>query len=166
MSAANSFMVCPQRLWWRAVLFQIHLWVGLILGIYICVIGASGSVIVFEDELTRLARPELFRSLAENETALYESFPEIMADVKNRYPNYELTKIFFPIDSEPALQFEGFLRTPGRQNEFLDVYVHPSTGRVLGTTNHHFWLSRVRELHVRLLAGRTGLILNGCGGVF
>ena len=159
----NSFIVCPQRVWWRAALFQIHLWVGLILGIYICLIGASGSVVVFEDELTRLAKPELFRSPPENPTALYESLPEILADVKNRYPNYELTEIFFPIESEPALQIQGFLQTPARQNEFLHVYVDPATGRVLGATNQHFWLSRVRELHVRLLAGRTGLTLNGCG---
>lgn len=165
MSAANSFIVRPQQVWWRAALFQIHLWVGLILGIYICVIGASGSIIVFEDELTRLTRPELFRPFPENETALYESLPEILADVKNRYPDFELSGILFPIDSEPALQFQGFLRTPMRQNEFLNVYVDPATGRVLGSTNHHFWLTRVRELHVRLLAGRAGLILNGCGGI-
>ena len=152
-------------MWWRAALFQIHLWVGLILGIYVCVVGASGSVIVFEDELTRLARPELFRPLPENETALYESLPEVMADVKNRYPNYHVSEIFLPLDSEPALRFEGFLRTPGLQDEFLNVYVDPATGRVLGTTNHYFWVSRIRELHVRLMAGRTGLIINGCGSV-
>ena len=165
MSIPNSFILRPQRVWWRAALFQIHLWVGLILGVYVCIIGASGSVIVFEDDLTRLTRPELFRPLPEHEPALYESLPKIMADVRDHYPNYEPFAIFFPIDSEPALQFEGLLRTPGRQDEFLNVYVDPATGRVLGTTNHYFWLSRVRELHVRLLAGRTGLILNGCGGI-
>ena len=164
MSTPNSFIVHPQRVWWRAALFQVHLWVGLILGIYVCVIAISGSVIVFQDELTRLAKPELFRPLPENDSALYESLPEIMGEVKNRYPDYEVTEIFFPIDSEPTLQFVGVLPTPGRQNESLNVYVDPATGRVLGTTNHHFWLSRVRELHVQLLAGRTGLVLNGCGG--
>jgi uncharacterized iron-regulated membrane protein len=88
-----------------------------------------------------------------------------MADVKNRYPNYHVSEIFLPLDSEPALRFEGFLRTPGLQDEFLNVYVDPATGRVLGTTNHYFWVSRIRELHVRLMAGRTGLIINGCGSV-
>jgi len=33
----------------RAVLFQIHLWTGLTLGIVLAVLGLSGSVLVYHD---------------------------------------------------------------------------------------------------------------------
>jgi uncharacterized iron-regulated membrane protein len=160
---AGSFLLRPQRVWWRAALFQIHLWIGLILGIYVCAVGISGSVIVLEEELTRLSRSDLFRPGSEREPIRYEVVARIAADVKNRFPGYEFSDIFFPIASEPALQFSGSMRTPNGKTETLDVYVDPTTGQILGTTDRRFWLSRIRALHVELLAGQAGLILNGCG---
>jgi hypothetical protein len=56
----NSFLFHPQRLG-RAALFQLHLWIGLILGIYVCAVSINGWIVVLEEELTRLSRPELFR---------------------------------------------------------------------------------------------------------
>jgi uncharacterized iron-regulated membrane protein len=123
-------------------------WIGRILGIYVCAVGISGSIVVLEEGLTRLSR----------------CF-DPAADVKSRFPGYEFSEIFFPIESEPALQFSGSMRRPDGKTETLDVYVDPATGQVLGTTDRRFWISRIHALHVELLAGPTGLSLNGCGAV-
>ena len=45
----------PRKLWLRRALFQIHLWLGVLLSLYVIVIGLSGSILVFEDEIRQLA---------------------------------------------------------------------------------------------------------------
>jgi len=47
----------PRRLWIRKAIFQVHLWGGVLLTLYLVVIALSGSVLVFEDELTRMTLP-------------------------------------------------------------------------------------------------------------
>ncbi len=48
----------PQQVWFRRALFQIHLWLGLALGLYVVVLSLSGSVLVYRNELDRyLAAP-------------------------------------------------------------------------------------------------------------
>jgi uncharacterized iron-regulated membrane protein len=41
----------PQRLWLRRALFQIHMWCGIGLGLYILFISVTGSVLVYRNEL-------------------------------------------------------------------------------------------------------------------
>jgi hypothetical protein len=36
-----TFLLHPQRVGWRVALFQVHLWIGLLLGIYVCAVGIS-----------------------------------------------------------------------------------------------------------------------------
>ena len=44
----------PQQLAVRRLNFQVHLWVGIILTLYMIVIGVTGSILVFRPELERL----------------------------------------------------------------------------------------------------------------
>ena len=41
----------PKSVWLRKALFQIHLWTGIALGLYVFVISITGSAIVFRNEL-------------------------------------------------------------------------------------------------------------------
>ena len=47
----SSWWRQPQQTWTRRVLFQIHLWAGLILGIYIVAVCVTGSVLVFRNDI-------------------------------------------------------------------------------------------------------------------
>jgi uncharacterized iron-regulated membrane protein len=159
-----SFFAHPQRVWLRIALFQIHLWTGLTLGFYVCVMGLSGSAIVLEDELTRLTRPDLFRRHS-HEIQPWGLLPETIKRVERTYPQFQFTEVFFPTRSSPVIQFEGTGKDAKAGGSVANVYVDPSTGQILGSTDRTFWISWIRGLHVRLLAGRTGLILNGCGAI-
>jgi uncharacterized iron-regulated membrane protein len=46
-----SFLRRPQNTWIRRAVFQVHLWSGIILGLYIVVVCVSGSAIVFRNDL-------------------------------------------------------------------------------------------------------------------
>lgn len=41
----------------RRVMFQIHMWVGLILGLLLALLGLSGSVLVYDDAIAKLLTP-------------------------------------------------------------------------------------------------------------
>ena len=47
----------PQLLWFRKALFQVHLWLGIAIGLYICIISITGSAIVFRRELAQWLIP-------------------------------------------------------------------------------------------------------------
>lgn len=50
----------PQRSRLRQAIFQVHLWVGLVLAVYAVAIGATGSLLVFADEIERCLEPHLY----------------------------------------------------------------------------------------------------------
>ena len=48
----------PQNIWLRRAIFQIHLWSGIGLGLYVVVISLSGSAAVFNRELYTAFLPQ------------------------------------------------------------------------------------------------------------
>jgi uncharacterized iron-regulated membrane protein len=61
MGALSAFGRHPQSVWLRRALFQVHLWLGLAVGLYIFIVSLSGSLIVFRRELDRtLCPPSVF----------------------------------------------------------------------------------------------------------
>jgi len=51
MSFAEKWLRRPQTTWIRKAVFQVHLWAGICLGLYVVVVCASGSAVVFRDDL-------------------------------------------------------------------------------------------------------------------
>jgi len=47
----GSWLRNPQKVWLRRALFQVHLWSGLAIGLYILMISVTGSVLVYRNEL-------------------------------------------------------------------------------------------------------------------
>src|SRR6185503_17821732 len=41
----------PQKLWLRRAVFQIHLWSGIGVGLYVLMISVTGSVLVYRNEM-------------------------------------------------------------------------------------------------------------------
>ncbi|MEO8467817.1 MAG: PepSY-associated TM helix domain-containing protein [Gammaproteobacteria bacterium] len=48
----------PQKVWLRRAIFQVHLWSGIGLGLYVFFISVTGSVLVYRNELYVAATPE------------------------------------------------------------------------------------------------------------
>ena len=47
----------PQKIWLRRALFQVHLWTGVGVGLYVLMISLTGSVLVYRNELYFAATP-------------------------------------------------------------------------------------------------------------
>jgi uncharacterized iron-regulated membrane protein len=79
----------PQGLWFRKALFQVHLWVGVGIAIYVLAISVSGSAIVYQRELMRHSR----RAMVLTESGRRMSVDELTAYVQRAYPAYEVDSV-------------------------------------------------------------------------
>src|SRR4029077_15478378 len=79
----------PQGLWFRKALFQVHLWVGMAIAIYVLAIRVSGSAIVYERKLMGHSR----RAMVLTESGRRMSVDELTAYVQRAYPAYEVDYI-------------------------------------------------------------------------
>ena len=80
----------PQRVWIRRAVFQIHLWTGIAIGLYVVMLSLTGSALVYRNELDRwfrTPRPTFEPAAARLST---EQLREAAATL---YPGYEVTRV-------------------------------------------------------------------------
>lgn len=152
----------PRELWLRRALFQVHLWVGLGMGLYLLLMGVTGSALVFTDEMEAVAHQELLRVAAEEvrgQTPL--TLAEVLKAARQAHPTAKITNLMMPEQAD-----ETFRVTVGQGKEAQQLFLHPVTGAVVGTlTRKKNWLVWLQDLHFNLLSGRTGRIINGVGAL-
>lgn len=156
MTFWQRWMRQPQRVWLRRAMFQIHLWIGLAIGLYIVMLSLSGSVLVYRDELDRYLRTPRPQFERGREVMTTEQMRE---RVSAAYPGWTIDSISDRVSRRnPTIEAR---LTRGGVNE--DVLFNPYTGAVLGpsqTEGEKFilWLAR---LHDELLFDREGRWWNG-----
>jgi uncharacterized iron-regulated membrane protein len=150
----------PQGLWLRRALFQIHLWTGIGVGLYVVVISVTGSAVVF--------RPELYQAFWPGPRTVVASgsrltLDQIKASAERAYPGYSATQAWNGKKPEEAVEvWLEDQRSRGKQRLF-----DPYTGHDLGDAvppgiRAVAWLV---NLHDNLLAGPRGRTVNGVGAI-
>jgi uncharacterized iron-regulated membrane protein len=154
----GRFVRRPQTVWTRRALFQIHLWTGIGVGLYILVISVSGSAIVFRREITQLA----WKAPAVTPTGRLMNVEELTAAAKTVYPRFETFRIAFSNDPTRAA-----VVTMTRGQRTRERAFDPYTGKDLEEvgTNEPKLLSWLVKLHDDLLADQTGRLVNGAGAL-
>ena len=150
----------PQRLWIRRALFQIHLWVGLGIGLYVIAISISGSALVLRQELTRRS---LRHAVITGASRQAMSVEEVTQQAQRAYPTYEVDYV---VDPDAPGQPDHVVLERGTQR--IERLFDPYTGLDLGDARS--WLERTFEwladLHDNLLARRSGRFVNGIAACF
>lgn len=149
----------PQKLWLRRALFQVHLWCGLIAGLYIAMLSLTGSVMVY--------RLELQRALSAPRPAFQENTPhktteEITAAAERAHPGFVVTFVGDRVvRRDPTITVR--LEKPGEETR--ERLFNPYTGEELGEafTDGEAWILWTAELHDDLLFGLEGRWWNGVG---
>src|SRR3954447_17824097 len=80
----------PQNLWLRKALFQVHLWSGIAVGLYILMISLTGSVLVYSNELYRAATAKPIISRASG-PRLTDN--QLKQSALRLYPGYRVSNI-------------------------------------------------------------------------
>jgi len=149
----------PQSVWVRKAVFQIHLWLGIGVGLYVVMISISGSAIVYRHDIGRngshkravasLGRPRM-------------GIAQVEQSAQRAYPAYEVLSV---TDSDTPDQADSVILE--RRNQRIERLFDPYTGRDLGDPRSRVdrvigWLA---NLHDNLLFGLTGRIWNGIGSL-
>jgi uncharacterized iron-regulated membrane protein len=145
--------------WVRRALFQVHLWTGIGAGLYILAVGLSGSAVVF--------RPEVYKAYWQAPNVAVSpggrlSDDGLKAAAQRTYPGYSVTTVM--TTKNPAIGVEIWLESQGDQKKrFFNPYTGEDLGEAIPLIVKVFiWLT---DLHDNLMAGDTGRIVNGVGGI-
>jgi uncharacterized iron-regulated membrane protein len=149
----------PQKIWLRRALFQVHLWSGIALGLYILMISVTGSVLVYSNELYRAATPEPIISRGPGPRLTDDQLAEAAVHL---YLGYRVVRITRALNLDQAVDVS--LR---RGDEIKRRQFDPRSGRDLGdSVPIGIWfVSKLLDLHDNLLAGPTGRKMNGIGAL-
>jgi uncharacterized iron-regulated membrane protein len=154
----------PQNVWIRRAMFQVHLWTGIGIGLYIVVVCLTGSVLVFRRELMRTYsnRPKISAHAADAKLLTEDQLRDVAL---RAYPGFTVEKVWpsrrgnTPVD---------IWMTRGRGGKERKQHLFdPYTGADLGETRPRGirFIDWMVSLHDDLLGGMNGRIVNGVGAI-
>ena len=143
----------------RNLFLKIHRTLGIFIGILLIIIGTTGSLLVFHDELEAAIDPQLVKVIPEGERI---SVDAIANSIQQADPDSEIEFMLLPQKPEESLKVK--VKSSDRE---IAVFVNPYTGAILGWWGFdnivtHFLL----KIHMTLLAGKVGEIVVGICGLF
>ena len=154
-----SFVHTPRRLRWRGWLFQVHLWTGLVLGLLVGVVSATGSIVVFRYELNRLTVPGT-AYVTPQPTRL--TIDELTRRIQADRPNDRLVQASWEAGPGTAWNF----RTQSPEGHRFHTFINQYTGEITGQENYQYKILQwIFDLHAYLLGGASGMFLNGFVGL-
>ena len=146
----------PQRVWIRRALFQVHLWIGLALGVYIVVLSATGSPLVYRRELVALFRTPVPDAEPSRQRL---SIDELRAAAQAGYPDHTITDVREAITRRTAVVHIDLERNSEKKERLFNPYSGADLGDAF-TRGERAVLWTVR-LHDELLYGSSGRFWNG-----
>jgi len=147
----------PQTLAWRRTLQQIHLWIGVGLGMYVVVLSVTGSAVVLRPDFHRWL---IVHSVPAVGTRLAGA--ELESAVRNRYANYTFESL-----REQSRPDSPVIVALVRDGQTTQRVFDPYAARDLGPAYPPILsvVEWVVDLHDNLLARDVGRTVNGVGAL-
>lgn len=140
----------------RKLLLTLHLWTTLAAGVFIVILGVTGCVMAFEIDLDRLFHASLFDVSPQPVASL--PLTTLQGIVQYRFEGSRVQAFGLPQRRDAA--YVAVLDSGS------EVFVNGYTGAILGSRRGMTLLSRIHQLHIRLLAGKTGEKIMTIAGIF
>jgi uncharacterized iron-regulated membrane protein len=146
----------------RKFWLDIHLWLGLVLGLFLSIFGITGSILVFYPEIEELLNPGMLVVAQPQDNPVYRPLSEIFKNGSAAMPpQAKHTFATYPRNSEAAFILRYALPLAAGVTEQWQVAVNPYTAKVtgkqLGGSSNSIlpktFISFVFELHYALLLG-------------
>ncbi len=143
----------------------LHRYIGILAGLVVCVVGITGSLLVFEAEIDRAVQP--YQIVPQAQRLPHE---RLITTAQQVYPKLKPHRITVPesIDwAMPTLRERPYtVMMADADDNYTDVMLDPYTGKVLDSKPWKQTLGGwLIDLHVHLFAGDLGGQIVGIAGV-
>lgn len=130
-----------------------HVYLGVTAGFVIAIVGLTGSILVFQEEIDRALNPEFYDILAREERLPIDM---IIPIVESKYPDIKARNIFLP-NERPGTPYVLFDLETGEE-----TFINPYTGELTGKRMHESSLMHVvEEIHRSLYIPVVGRYIVG-----
>src|SRR5262245_21656117 len=128
-----SFLDRPQTTLVRRVMFQVHLWAGVVLAAYVSFIGITGAALVFRPEMQKATFTEYFEGErpAPNQQASIET---LVSSLQVAYPLHRLLGVDYPTARRAT-----FLTYLSKGTTLISAFSDPVSGDVIGELPKTSW---------------------------
>lgn len=144
----------------KKILVWLHRYAGLSLGALLCLIGLTGSTLVFDHALDELLNPTLVTPISKTAASWQQVIDQ--AELAMGGQRAVRINVSRQAGSPHTVRFDTAANQPGP----TEVSVSPATGEVLAV---RIWgkytMTWLYRLHYTLLAGKTGKYIVGSAGV-
>ncbi|WP_298917436.1 PepSY domain-containing protein [uncultured Nostoc sp.] len=142
----------------RHLAFQLHRYLGLAAGLIIIVVGLTGSLLVFKEEISHFLLEVQFGKITPQQQQV--SILSVIDNVKAVYPDPSLSVSFLELPQKANEPIHAELQSPKKPT--LEVIVNPYTGKIIGDRlSEYTIIAIIDNLHYSLLAGDTGVAIVG-----
>ena len=109
----------------RKLAFKLHLYLGLVVGIFLAAIALTGSLLVFGPEIERFFNPQLLQVIPQAERIPLENVLQI---VEKADPQNQALSILLPREAKEVCKVSML----SKSEEVVSVYVNPYSGEING----------------------------------
>ena len=147
----------------KNLLWKVHQWTGLYVGIVIAALSITGAVAVFIPEIDSF----LERKYELSETGdSYVPMNGVITQVQLDNPGFRVLGAMPPAKATDPLILDIFQDAGAKDSQRIQVFINPYTGAILGQKSHTDSLSNyLRQIHVRLMDAWWGRQIVGLAGV-
>ncbi|MEH2180195.1 PepSY-associated TM helix domain-containing protein [Nostoc sp.] len=145
----------------RNFAFTLHRYIGLAVGLILVIVGLTGSVLVFANEIEHILFVQQFGAVVPQEQMLSPtSVVDSLKTALDWEPNTKYARLYIPITPDAPY----VLDTESSAGQLTSIFVNPYTGTIIGKQGWNEQLiASVVDLHCNLLAGDTGKTIVGIG---
>ncbi|MEH2182610.1 PepSY-associated TM helix domain-containing protein [Nostoc sp.] len=150
----------------RDLVFVLHRYIGLAVGLIAIIVGLTGSLLVFHSEIENFDRQHRIGTITPQGQPLpIEVVINTVKKIYSNQPDATLQSIYLP--SQPSEPMNVVLKT--KENDWTENYVNPYTGAIIGNNLKSSFVQKFFEivypLHYSLLAGDIGYKFVGIIGL-
>lgn len=143
----------------RSLFRWLHRWLGLFAGLILAIVGGTGAIMSFQDDLLRWMNPEVMQvTVPAGATML--PLPDLLARIQAQKASPPIATL--RVSNEPGESAWVGFRARGKPD---GEFVNPYTGDLLGKARGEAFFHTVEDLHRRLLAGNAGKAITGASAL-
>ena len=136
----------------RKVLFQIHWFIGITAGIVLAIVGFTGGMLAFEQEILRQINSSLMSFAAGDGSALTPV--DLIERIQAQSPDKSIASLTLFSSQEEAARVGFAAKPPARRGE--SRYVSPYSGEILPKLRGEDFFRTVTQIHRYLASGEVG----------